>query len=227
MKTVRLKLGLLLSLGFFLASCSFGTMGLPGYGTRGRMMGGGIGMMGGGPATIAGTVGGASIGLAAAKTSVLDFLTLRSDPNLVLDELIEFSNGFYALVKERDTGKGAFELLVDRSSGAVTAEPGPNMMWNAKYGMMGSLTGNLMMGGVLGTSLPAQITAEAAKTALSAWLVNQGVTASYVFDLDEFYGYYTIDLVDQGSVVGMASVNASTGQLWYHSWHGAFVAIRK
>jgi hypothetical protein len=28
----------------------------------------------------------------------------------------------------------------------------------------------------------------------------------------------------QGTVNGMLSVNASTGQVWYHSWHGRFIA---
>ena len=40
------------------------------------------------------------------------------------------------------------ELLVDQDSGAVGPEPGPNMMWNAKYGMMGRGDGMIgMMGG--------------------------------------------------------------------------------
>ena len=34
------------------------------------------------------------------------------------------------------------ELLIDKAGGAVGPEPGPNMMWNAKYGMMGQ--GNMM-----------------------------------------------------------------------------------
>jgi hypothetical protein len=27
-----------------------------------------------------------------------------------------------------------------------------------------------------------------------------------------------------GLVNGMVSVNASTGQVWWHSWHGRFIA---
>jgi len=33
--------------------------------------------------------------------------------NLVVSEVMEFSNNFYVLVKEAVTGRGAFELLVD------------------------------------------------------------------------------------------------------------------
>ena len=40
------------------------------------------------------------------------------------------------------------ELLVGKNTGAVYPEPGPNMMWNTKYGMMtgGSGGGGPMMG---------------------------------------------------------------------------------
>jgi len=26
-----------------------------------------------------------------------------------------------------------------------------------------------------------------------------------------------------GKVIGMLSVNGTSGQVWYHTWHGAFV----
>lgn len=32
-------------------------------------------------------------------------------------------------------------------------------------------------------------------------------------------GYFTIDVVKNGSNVGMLSVNQTTGGAWYHSWH--------
>jgi hypothetical protein len=65
------------------------------------------------------------------------------DPNLEVVDVMEFANNFYAEVEERDTGIHAMELLIDRRSGRVHPEPGPNMMWNTKYGMMG---GQGMMG---------------------------------------------------------------------------------
>ena len=39
----------------------------------------------------------------------------------------------------------------------------------------------------------------------------------------QFYGYYTIDFMVNGKISGMLSVNGQTGQVWYHSWHGAFI----
>jgi len=38
-----------------------------------------------------------------------------------------------------------------------------------------------------------------------------------------FPGYYTIDVTRNGHPIGMLSVNASTGAVWYHAWHGMFI----
>jgi hypothetical protein len=59
---------------------------------------------------------------------------------------MEFANNYYAEVKEKDTGIGAMELLINRPGSRVYPEPGPNMMWNTKYGMMSGNGGRGMMG---------------------------------------------------------------------------------
>ena len=51
---------------------------------------------------------------------------------------MEFDNHFYAEVEEKSTEVHAFELLVNRWTGSIVPEPGPNMMWNTKYGHMGA-----------------------------------------------------------------------------------------
>jgi hypothetical protein len=58
------------------------------------------------------------------------------NPNLKVGEVLEFSNNYYAEVKEKNTGIGAMELLINRPGYRVYQGPGPNMMWNTKYGMM-------------------------------------------------------------------------------------------
>ena len=60
---------------------------------------------------------------------------------------MEMQYNFYIEVKEKDTGVHAFELLVNPYSGAVYPEPGPNMMWNTKYGMMGGPWGGAQPSG--------------------------------------------------------------------------------
>ena len=42
---------------------------------------------------------------------------------------------------------------------------------------------------------------------------------------EAFPGSYTLHTERGGTVVGMLSVNASTGSVWYHWWHGDFVGM--
>ena len=37
-----------------------------------------------------------------------------------------------------------------------------------------------------------------------------------------FPGYYTLHTLQDGDVEGMLSVNAVTGAVWRHTWHGEF-----
>ena len=41
---------------------------------------------------------------------------------------------------------------------------------------------------------------------------------------DGFPGYYTLHITKDGQITGMLSVNAYSGQVWFHTWHGAFTA---
>jgi hypothetical protein len=137
--------------------------------------------------------------------------------DLVVDEVIQYSWNYYVLVKEKSTGKGAVELLVDPRTGVVSFEPGPNMMWNTKYGHMRSS----------GAPAAASITADEAKQAAAQWLTQSGDTTAWTMDVNEMYGYYTIHLVRDGRMEAMLSVNASTRAVWYHTWHGPFVAAKE
>jgi hypothetical protein len=42
---------------------------------------------------------------------------------------------------------------------------------------------------------------------------------------ETFPGYYTLHVERDGRIDGMLSVNAYTGAVWYHWWHGRFQAI--
>ncbi|MCL5024901.1 MAG: hypothetical protein M1531_00155 [Chloroflexi bacterium] len=115
----------------------------PGWtGPRGPGFGG---MMGGCGWGNQGT--GAAISLDQAEQQVNAYLADWGNPDLVLAEVMEFSNNFYAEVKEKSTGIHALELLVNKYNGAVFPEYGPNMMWNLKYSPMAGMMGGGMMGG--------------------------------------------------------------------------------
>jgi hypothetical protein len=181
------------------------------------------GMMGSGGMMSPGTPyqgGGARINMDKAAEIVNKYLADRKDPDLKASEIIEFANNFYVGFKERSTGIYAFEALIDPYSGDMYSEPGPNMMWNAKYGMM---TG--MMWGNLTPSIPMTITeAQAIKNA-QVYLDNY-LPGTKAGDADRFYGYYTIEILRDGRTYGMLSVNGYTGQVWYHFWHGPFSGLR-
>ncbi|MEM2092534.1 MAG: hypothetical protein QW663_03175 [Nitrososphaerota archaeon] len=185
----------------------------PSYGMGGWMMGGCPCMWG--PTQYA---GGARISIERALELVEDYVSTRFGLGFRIHEIMEFENNFYAIVIESDSGVGAFELLVDPYAGVVSPEPGPNMMWNRKYGMHYS-----MMGRSVEPSADMPIGPDEAKRLAKDYLSRRYSGAVEVLEPTTFYGYYTMDYKLNGEVHGMLSVNGYTGDLWYHSWHGGFI----
>src|SRR4030067_1546295 len=98
-------------------------------------------------------------------------LASLNNPDLAIDEVEEYTQNFYVLFYEKSTGIGAFEIIIDKYTGTIYPEMGPNMMWNTKYGMMSGITGGGMMGGGMmggygyGTQTgPITVTVDQAKT---------------------------------------------------------------
>ncbi len=159
----------------------------------------------------------ANINLDDAVKAFKDYVE-RQGSNFELIEVMEFQHNFYAAVKEKSTGIGAFELLLWRGNGRITPEPGPNMMWNLKYGSMSRYSG---------TYNPS-IDEEKAKEIALASL--RKLFSGHEVDVEEaipFYGYYTLDYSVDGKITGMLSVNAFSGNVWYHTWHGYFISMKE
>jgi hypothetical protein len=135
---------------------------------------------------------------------------------------MEFERNYYAIVAEEKTGIGAMELLVDKSSGTVGPEPGPNMMWNAQYGMMGRSGMMGMMGGYSDSEMV--LSPDEARDVAQRWL-DANLPGRTAGEADPFYGYYTLHFLNDGDIEGMLSVHGSGGDVWYHSWHGDFIAM--
>lgn len=168
-------------------------------------------------------------------------------------EVMQFTNNFYVRLDDK-AGDAATEVLVDPQTGAVTLEYGPAMMWNTRYGMMGGTSRGGMMGGsgmmgggMMGSSMmggsgmmgrqggsqswtpsdvKGPVSAPQARQLANRWLSQErpGATAS---EPDTFPGYYTMDTSRNGKVEGMLSVNREAGAVWYHWWHGRFVAMEE
>ena len=145
-------------------------------------------------------------GLAEARDRAEEYAAVLG-PDLRVGEVMRFTKNYYAELEEPD-GTKATEILVDPSTGAVRLELGPAMMWNTRYGMMSR------------TGAPARLSAEQAEQVAQQWAEDHdGLT---VADAEAFPGYYTLHTLQQDRIEGMLSVNAVTGDVWYHSWHGEF-----
>lgn len=150
-----------------------------------------------------------------------NYLDKYNTSNLKISEIMEFSQNYYIEVVEEDTGIGAMELLVDKSTGNIFPEFGPNMMWNLKYGMHSRLS-------LTKDSINMPIDENKA-IELAAKYLNKVNLDEYAGDeAEKFYGYYTIHTIDQDdNTAGMLSVNGYTGQVWYHNWHGIFIEMEE
>ena len=210
------------------------------------MMGGYRGMMGGGtaPSTSASVPSAGALG--EVRDRVQQWLASTGLRSFRVSEVMAFTRNDYVAVRD-GSGRPAFELLVAPTSGWFMEEP-PSMMWNIRYGMMrgggygmmgGSGYGGMMSGnwnggdrsGIGGNATgsgPAPSLAQAVAYA-NRWLAQARPgerVAPDVGGMGAFPGYYTLDTTRSGATTGMLSVNAATGAIWYHTWHGHFLAER-
>jgi hypothetical protein len=188
-------------------------------GMMGRLFSGFGGMMRGYGYNAPYTYTGTTLSIANAKDIAQKYVTSIGNSNLEVKQVEEYTNNFYVQVNDKTTGNGAFELLINKYTGSIYPEMGPNMMWNTQYGMMRSG----ILDGIYGTStttLP--VTASQATTEAQQYLTTYlpGTTTG---DIATFSGYYTIEIVNGTTPYGMLSVNGYNGQIWYHTWHGAFI----
>jgi hypothetical protein len=101
---------------------------------------------------------------------------------------------------------------------------GANTATTSPYG---TYPNGMMGGGMMGwtTGTPAgtmTVTVEQARTNAQQFL-NANHQGTTVGSVDAFYGYYHVHVLQAGNTYGMLSVNGYTGEVWYHTWHGAFV----
>ncbi len=166
------------------------------------------------------------------KQAVEGYLRIVNNSDLELEEIMIFDNHAYARIVEISTGIGAMELLVDPSTLSVYPEYGPNMMWNQKYGHTG---GNGMMGGAgmmngdffdpSFVSSEMTVSPEQASEFAQQYLDKQFPGYKISDEVYPFYGYYTIDFLEDDQPAGMLSINGYSGQVFLHTWHGTFIEM--
>ncbi len=149
------------------------------------------------------------------------YLTSLNNPNIAIDEIMEFEQNFYVVYYEKSTGIGAFEMLIDKRTGRIFPEYGPNMMWNTKYGHGGMMGGwNQPPSGLM------QLNQDEAVLIAQEFL-DDSYSGTIAEDPHPFYGYYTIHISKDGEVYGMLSVDGYNGTVWYHNWHGSHIQGRE
>ena len=202
----------------------------------------------------------------------------RYGTGVKIRDFMVFTQNYYVQIVDARTGAGLGELLVDRYTGVVQPEFGPNMVWNTRFGMGGNtgmMGGTMMEGqqaqggwgnqqsqgmmggqtnqggmmngqnqGMAGVAQPGQemmgntlnqgarsTPAVVRYTLTSAQKVADTFVAGYlpggkVLEGLAFPGYYTFDY-GRKAIEGMLSVNAYTGEVWVHGWHGLFLGEAK
>ncbi|MFE0711666.1 hypothetical protein ACFW29_32035 [Streptomyces sp. NPDC058865] len=68
-----------------------------------------------------------------------------------------------------------------------------------------------------------RISAGQAEERARNWLRDRGsgLTSG---EAEAFPGYFTLHMLRSGKIEGMLSVNAATGAVWVHTWHGTYTA---
>ena len=120
---------------------ALGLLAVPVLAQPGIGFGPGFGSGYGGPAAT-----GQPLSLTQAETIAREAVVQSGNAGLAAAHIMEFSNNFYVAVKDKATGQGAFELLINRYTGFVHPEP-QSMMWNTQYGHMTGFRGSRGFGG--------------------------------------------------------------------------------
>ncbi len=169
------------------------------------------------------------LSLEAAEAAVQKYLDTLNNDDLILSEVMIFDNQAYASVVEKSTGMGAVELLVDHATQAVYPQRGATRMWNQKYsllsgrGMRGVGNANLV-NPTVESAEDMTVSAEKAGQIAQDYL-DQSQDGEQAGEAEPFYGYYTLDILKDGKVTGMLSVNGFSGQIFEHDWYGTLLEV--
>jgi hypothetical protein len=121
-----------------------------------------------------------------------------------------------------DYGAGMGGMMGGR---AGTAGPGGMMgQGGMMSGMMGSHGGSPMW--TPGT-VEGPVSAAQAQQLANTWLAEQQGGSVTAGAPDALPGYFTMETMKNGKIDGMISVNATTGAVFYHWWHGSFIAMEE
>jgi hypothetical protein len=131
-------------------------------------------------------------------------------------------NTRYGMMRGAGTAGSGYGGMMGGSSGGMMGGAG---MMGGHDGMMGRYGGSPSWTPPSG-SVATPLTLTGAQRLADQWLGNHraGETAG---DPDALPGYFTFHTLKDGKITGMLSVNQRTGAVWYHWWHGRFIAMEE
>jgi len=91
--------------------------------------------------------------------------------------------------------------------------------------MMGSVMGSPHSWYSAGAGAVTSITQ--AVTVANRWLAKMRPGEAAESDGRAYPGYFTLDTTVSDKTYGMLSVNRLSGAVWYHGWHGRFLAEKQ
>jgi hypothetical protein len=128
-------------------------------------------------------------------------------------------------------GRGSAGMMNGNGAGMMggtTPVPGTHAQHHngqTPGGMMGGGSGG-MMGGTTTPAAPStsgNVSLARAHELTQTWLDRNEPGLKAEPGGDAFPGYFTLETLRDGRIAGMISVNASSGAVWPHWWHGNFV----
>lgn len=173
---------------------------------------------------------------------------LRFERNFYVKLVDSKGNGATEVLVDPQTGLVSLEygpaMMWNTEYGMMSGRFGAGMMGSSGgYGMMGRYgagyggvmgggNGGMMGGGAYAPPAVPPSTGTGGKTVSIAeahslaqsWLDGNEQGTVVEQGGDAFPGYYTLETLRDGTISGMISVNASTGVVWAHWWHGSFIA---
>lgn len=142
------------------------------------------------------------------------YLKKTNNDDLYPRRLFEYNTHFEVELKEKETERGAFELIIDKFNGRVYPETGPNLTWNGKYGFNGNYFG-------LQPAMPIKV-GDALQT-VGDFIKRTSPELKIEGDVSEYYGYYEFHITLEGKLAIEANVNGFTGEMWIENWHGSLL----
>jgi hypothetical protein len=143
----------------------------------------------------------------------------KSGNDWKIDKVLQFQNAFDVIFVEKETGRGAAQLLIPATGRGMQRLP--ELQWNLKYGPAGESRA-AASGATDNTVAIAD-----ARTAAQAYLAKAQPGATLLEGGYAFYGYYLFEYSVDGKTAGIVLVNGLTSEAGQLKMLGSFVAEKE